>query len=53
MLEYAEQSLDDVDEVKFVYADMQGNLKAVLNPSPEHRKSVFGFPTESEFSKHH
>ena len=43
MLEYAKEKLDDVKEVKFIYADTHGNLKVVLNPSPVHRKSVFDF----------
>ena len=51
MLEYAKEKLDDVDEVKFVYADMHGNLKVVLNPSPLHRKSVFDFQTESDIGR--
>ena len=43
MLEYAKEKLDDVEEVKFIYADVHGNLKVVLNPSPVHHKSVFDF----------
>ena len=43
MLEYAKEKLDDVEEVKFIYADAHGNLKVVLNPSPVHHKSVFDF----------
>ena len=48
MLEYAKEKLDDVEEVKFIYADMHRNLKVALNPSPVHRKSVFDFQTESD-----
>ena len=47
MLKYAKEKLDDVEELKFIYADVYGNLKVVLNPSPVHRKSVFDFQTES------
>ena len=46
MLEYAKEKPDDIEEVKF-YADMQWNLKVVLNLSPVHGKSVFDFQTES------
>ena len=38
-----QEKLHDVDKVKFVYADMYGNLKIVPNPSPLHHKSVFDF----------
>ena len=48
MLKYAKEKLGDVKEVKFIYADMHGNLKVVLNLSPVHRKSVFDFQTESD-----
>ena len=51
MLEYAKEKLDDVDKAKFVYADMHGNLKVVLNPSPLHRKSVFDFQTEPDIGR--
>ena len=51
MLEYAKEKLDDVDEVKFVYANMHGNLKVVLNPSPLHLKSVFDFQTEPDIGR--
>ena len=51
MLEYAKEKLNDVDEVKFVYADMHGNLKVVLKPSPLHSKSVFDFQTESDIGR--
>ena len=51
MLEYAKEKLDDVDEVKFVYADMHGNLKVLLNLFPLHRKSVFDLQTESEIGR--
>ena len=47
MLKYAKEKLDDVEELKFIYADVHGNFKVVLNPSPVHRKSVFDFQTES------
>ena len=47
MLEYAKKKLDDVEEVKFIYPDMHGNFKVVLNLSPVHCKSVFDFQTES------
>ena len=46
MLEYAKEKLDNVDEVKFVYADMHGNLKVALNPYPVHCKPVFDFQAE-------
>ena len=48
MLKYAKEKLGDVKEVKFIYADMHGNLKVVLNLSPVHHKSVFDFQTESD-----
>ena len=51
MLKYTKEKLDDVDEMKFVYADMHGNLKVVLNPSPLHCKSVFDFQTESDIGR--
>ena len=51
MLEYAKEKLDDVDKVKFVYVDIHGNLKVVLNPLPVHYKSVFDFQTESEIDR--
>ena len=51
MLEYAKEKLDDADKVKLVYADMYGNLKVVLNPSPIHHKSVFDFQTESDIGR--
>ena len=41
MLEYDKEKLDDVDEVKFLYADMHKNLKVVLNPSPVHLSLCF------------
>ena len=37
MLKYAKEKLDDVEEVKFIYVDMPGNLKVVLNLFPVHR----------------
>ena len=37
--------------MKFVYVDIHGNLKVVLNPSPIHHKSVFDFQTESDFGR--
>ena len=51
MLEYAQEKLDHVEEVKFIYADMHGNLKVVLNPTPVHRKSIFDFQTESDIGR--
>ena len=51
MLEYAKEKLDDVEEVKFIYADMHGNLKVFLNPSPVHRKSVFDLQTVSDIGR--
>ena len=51
MLEYAREKLDDVDKMKFVYADVHGNLKVVLNPFPVHRKFVFNFQTESDIGR--
>ena len=48
MLKYAKEKLDDVNEVKFVYTDIHGNLKVVLNLSPVHHKSVFDFQTKSD-----
>ena len=51
MLKYAEVKLDDVNDGKFVFVDMHGNLKVVLNPSPVHRKSVFDFHTESDIGR--
>ena len=48
MLKYAKEKLGDVKEVKFIYADMHGNLKVVLNLSPVHHESVFDFQTESD-----
>ena len=51
MLEYAEVKLDDVDDAKFVFVVMHGNLKVVLNPSPVHHKSVFDFHTESDIGR--
>ena len=37
--------------IKFVYADMYGNLKVVLNSFPIHHKSVFDFQTESDIGR--
>ena len=34
--------------MKFVYVDMHGNLKVVLNSSSVHCRSVFDFKTESD-----
>ena len=51
MLEYAKEKLDDVEEVKFIYADINGNPKVVLNPSPVHRKSKFDFQTKSDIGR--
>ena len=51
MLEYAKEKLDDVEEEKFIYADMHENLKVILNLSPVHRKSVFDFQTESDIGR--
>ena len=51
MLEYAKEKLENIDEVKFIYADMHGNLKVVLNPSPVQHKSVFDFQTQSNIGR--
>ena len=51
MLEHAEEKLENIDEVKFTYADMHGNLKIVLNPSPVQHKSVFDFQTQSDIGR--
>ena len=51
MLEYAKEKLENIDEVKFIYADMHGNLRIVLNPSPIQRKSVFDFQTQSNIGR--
>ena len=48
MLQYAKEKLDDIEEIRFIYVDIPGNLKAVLNLSPVHRKSVFDFHSASE-----
>ena len=47
----AKENLDDVEEVKFIYADIHGNIKVVLNPSPIHCKSVFDYQTESDIGR--
>ena len=51
MLEHAEEKLENINEVKFTYADMHGNLKIVLNPSPVQHKSVFDFQTQSDIGR--
>ena len=51
MLKYTKEKVDDVDEVRFIYADMHRNLKVVLNPFPLHRKFVFDFQTESDICR--
>ena len=48
ILEYTKEKLDDVQEVKFIHADIHGNLKVVPNPSPVQYKSVFDFQCESD-----
>ena len=51
ILEYTKEKLDDVQEVKFIHADIHGNLKVVPNPSPVQCKSVFDFQCESDIGR--
>ena len=51
MLEYTKEKLDDVEKVKFIFADIHGNPRVVLNLSPVHCKSVFDFQTESDIGR--
>ena len=51
MLEYAKEKLDHVGEAKFVYVDMHGNLKIVLNLSPVNSKYVSDFQTELDIGR--
>ena len=47
MLSYAEELIGDIEEIKFVYADMHGNLKLFLNERINQKyANYFTMPTE-------
>ena len=50
LLSNANDKIKDNDSVKFVYADMHGRLKIVLQ-NPLKRKFVYSFNTEIELDK--
>ena len=47
LLQYAKEKLTAVKEIKFLYADMHGNLKVVLN-TPIRNRYVIGFKTKKD-----
>ena len=47
LLQFAGEKFEDIWQVKFVFADMPGNLKVMLNWPPKNRH-VLDFKTESD-----
>ena len=50
MLLYTEKLIGDIEEIKFAYADMHGNLKLLLN-KPINRKYASDFTTPTELAQ--
>ena len=50
LLSYAEELIGDIEEIRFAYADMHGNLELLLN-EPMNRNYAYDFTTPTELAE--